>query len=182
MFGGEYPIHRYEAVTDLCPPQICEPPPAESLSQALSDASVLYGHRVLPAALRESLPSIDGQWGDFGGELTVDSSVPASDAPPDSDPMAGLGDLPAADQGHLGQAGRAPAAGGADQREPSVNMIHVLLPHHPYQLTPWGVASTGTWLPKNLPGDGSPGHAGSSPRCTHSRPCRSPRWTSWSAR
>ena len=159
LFGGQYPLNRYEAITDLCPPQICEPPPAESLSQALSDASVLYGHRVLPAALRDSLPSIDGQWGDFGGELTVDSPVPASDDRPDGDPMAGLGDLPAADQGRLGQAAALRRQVAMISAEPSVNMIHVLLPHHPYKLTPWGVASTGTWLPKNLPAEGSTGHA-----------------------
>ncbi len=38
-------------------------------------------------------------------------------------------------------------------------MIHVALPHHPYQLTPWGGINSDTWVPKAVPSSASsPGY------------------------
>ena len=34
LLGQDVPVHRYESVTDLCPPTVCEPPPRQPLSQA----------------------------------------------------------------------------------------------------------------------------------------------------
>ena len=59
-------MRRYEPVTDMCPSSICEPPPRQPLSQALEDACVVYGHRVLPSAVRDELPTIDDSWGAYG--------------------------------------------------------------------------------------------------------------------
>ena len=39
---------RYESVTDMCPESICAPAEPQPLTQALEDASIVYGHRVLP--------------------------------------------------------------------------------------------------------------------------------------
>ncbi len=52
----------------MCPPSVCEPPPRQPLSQAIEDASVVYGHRVLPSSLRDDLPAIDNSWGAYGAE------------------------------------------------------------------------------------------------------------------
>ena len=68
MLGRHVPVDRFEAVTNMCPPQICEPAPPRPLSQAFTDASIVYGHRVLPDELRDELPAIDNSWGDFGGD------------------------------------------------------------------------------------------------------------------
>src|SRR5690606_1336292 len=42
--------------------------------------------------------------------------------------------------------------------EPSVHVIHVLLPHHPYVLTPWDTKSTDSWVPDEMPAPGEPDH------------------------
>ena len=58
------------------------PPPRQPLSQAIEDASVVYGHRVLPSALRDELPAIDNSWGAYGagrpGRATTSSPGDAS--------------------------------------------------------------------------------------------------------
>ena len=46
----------------LCPPT-CAPRPRQPLRQAIEDASIVYGHRVLPEELRDGLPAIDNSWG-----------------------------------------------------------------------------------------------------------------------
>ena len=77
LFGGVIPIERYESVTDLCPPSVCDPPPPRPLSQAFRDAAIVYGHRVLPPAGRDHLPAIDTSWGDFGAERETGEIDPA---------------------------------------------------------------------------------------------------------
>ena len=81
LFGGRYPVSRYEVVTDLCPPDACARAPGESLRQALGDASVVYRHRALPEDLRDGLPDIDHSWGDFGGGLAGEASPSATTVP-----------------------------------------------------------------------------------------------------
>ena len=39
LLGHDVPVHRYESVTDLCPPTVCEPPPRQPLRQAIEDAT-----------------------------------------------------------------------------------------------------------------------------------------------
>ena len=69
LLGQQAPVFRYESLTDLCAPTICESRQrSQPLSQALHDASIVYGHRLLPGALRDRLTPIDNSWGDFGGE------------------------------------------------------------------------------------------------------------------
>ena len=82
LLGADVPVHRYESVTDLCPPTVCEPPPRQPLSQAIEDASVVYGHRVLPGALRDDLPAIDNSWGAYGAEddATTDDDLVRQEA------------------------------------------------------------------------------------------------------
>src|SRR6266508_4102042 len=55
LLGNDVPVFRYESVTDLCPSTICEDPAHQSIFRALKDASIVYGHRVLPGALRDGL-------------------------------------------------------------------------------------------------------------------------------
>ena len=54
---------------------MCAPPPRQPLGQALEDASIVYGHRVLPSALRDELPAIDNSWGAYGAADEPDDDL-----------------------------------------------------------------------------------------------------------
>ena len=56
LLGNDVPIHRVEPITDLCPDVLCPEREQAAMSQAFSDASIVYGHRVLPSSLRDHLP------------------------------------------------------------------------------------------------------------------------------
>jgi hypothetical protein len=78
LLGRDVPVHRYEAVTDLCPPDICVAQSHQPLRQALEDASIVYGHRILPEELRDGLPAIDRSWGAYGSETDTTEGRPAT--------------------------------------------------------------------------------------------------------
>jgi hypothetical protein len=155
LFGSRYPVNRYELVTDLCPRTVCEPERGQPLRQALEDASVVYRHRVLPEEWREGLPDIDHSWGNFGHDLVGETPASETTVPTtptgSPDPMARMNQVPASDGGRLGQAGALLRQVDLISAEPSINMIHVQLPHHPYELTPWGGIDTDTWIPSSVP-------------------------------
>jgi Sulfatase len=155
LFGARYPVTRYEAVTDLCPPDICARPVGGPLRQALEDASVVYRHRVLPEALRDGLPDIDSTWGNFGDSIGGDAPVPETTLPTTStgepDRFAKMYAAPKSDGGRVGQARALRRQIDLIGADPSLHFIHVLQPHHPYQLTPWGGVNTDTWNPAAVP-------------------------------
>jgi len=66
---GGYRVVAYEAFSLLCPPAVCdEPPPAspgERLVAVADDLAVVYGHLLLPPALRTGLPEVDQTWTGF---------------------------------------------------------------------------------------------------------------------
>jgi hypothetical protein len=158
LLGVDYPINRYEPVSDLCPPDICAPPPRQPLRQAVEDAMVVYGHRVLPASWRNGLPAIDRSWGNFGDDVS-DDAPPSSSDDPAEDPMAKLEEMPAGDQGRIGQAQALRRQVQLIGPDPSVNFMHFLLPHHPYVLNPWSTANTAQWIPQDTPAEpGDPGY------------------------
>lgn len=162
LFGQRYPINNYEVVTDMCPPDSCGRPPGQPVSQALSDAAVVYRHRVLPEPMREGLPAIDQGWGDFGGDLGAETSVTDGPMPTTSsgepDPMARMAEVPETDGGQLGQSTALRRQTQLITADPSINLVHVLLPHHPYVLTPWGVTSSNKWVPGTMPPPDDPRH------------------------
>jgi len=145
LLGPELPVARYELVTDLCPEEVCEPPPAQSIAQALSDAAVVYGHRVLPPSLRSDLPAIDHSWGAFGDDLgdgaapaAVEADVGGEEVPTESEAVDRWAAIPAAERSAAGQAAILLERGRAITPDPSLHLIHVALPHYPWVLTPWG--------------------------------------------
>jgi hypothetical protein len=156
LFGARYPVNRYELVTDLCPADVCARPPGQPLRQALDDASVVYRHRVLPEALRDGLPDIDGSWGNFGGGLVGDAAAPGNTVPTnaagDPDRLARMRSIArTSDGGRDGQARALVRQIDLIGAAPSINVIHVALPHHPYVLTPWGTVNSdgyrAAWVP-----------------------------------
>ncbi len=153
LFAGEdYPIRRYEVVTDMCPPAQCGRVEPSSLAQALSDASVAYGHRALPDDLGDGLAPIDVSWGNFGRDGESGRTTTADVDEPD--PMARWDDIPPDDVGPAGQAGAFARAVARVDDEPTINVIHVALPHNPWVLTPWGAPIT-RWIGEfpGIPGD-----------------------------
>jgi hypothetical protein len=149
LFGARYPVNRYELITNMCPPSYCEPPPQSALSDALDDARVVYGHRVLPGSLADGLPSVDHSWGDFGsdeyggdpdaGESGVDPSVTGGATTTTiDDPYDRWHARSAFDRSALGQSQVMDQTISRIGPEPSVNLVHVALPHYPWTLTPWG--------------------------------------------
>lgn len=169
LFGANYPVHSYEPVTDLCSPRTCEQPPRGGLTQALADATVVYGHRVLPDRLRSGLPAVDQGWGHFGAGVaggaasTSTSPIASVESAPggssgEPEPGTRTDTLEPSEAGQIGQAAVLRRQVRLIGPDPSVNLIHVLLPHHPYDLTPWGVSSLSTWVPAQMPDEGDPGY------------------------
>jgi sulfatase-like protein len=71
FLGGGYRMNVTEAVTRLCPRNLCPQSSGEGfparLESLASDLSVVYLHMVLPSELRDRLPSVTATWGDFRG-------------------------------------------------------------------------------------------------------------------
>jgi Sulfatase len=142
LFGDRYPVNRYELVTDMCPSEVCEPPPGQPMTQLLDDASIVYQHRVLPPAWRDRLPPLDTGWGDFGedmpGGAVGDAGVEESPVPTQRrGPMDQVLEK-SEDEIQNGQASVFRRQIELIDDEPSINFIHTVLPHHPYRFTPWG--------------------------------------------
>ncbi len=155
LFGQAYPVQRYEAITDLCPPDACGRPPAEPLSQALDDAALVYRHRVLPESWRADLPPVDQGWGQFDEAADAVGSV-VDDEPVDSNPNARLDLIPKDDRGKGTQLEIMRREVQRITAEPSINLVHVLVPHTPHVLTPWGTTGIKAEDLGPVPEPGSP--------------------------
>jgi len=72
LLGEDYEMDVHETITDLCPSSICAAEHAAGvgqffthLRQSLADATVVYGHVVLPESWRTDLPTVDQSWEGF---------------------------------------------------------------------------------------------------------------------
>jgi len=174
--GAGYRLHVTEPVTRLCPKQLCaDTGPRESEAEGTtgeaeadtrdesfwermrsmaSDLSIVSAHLMLPDDLRERLPSVSEQLGDFARERKqrAPAALPRREVPQGS----------ARAQRRIRRAtGRRlteliPAAKEAEQAAPAfprflrsirpynglgkppLHFLHVLLPHHPWRLLPSG--------------------------------------------
>ncbi len=153
LLGHDVPVHRYESVTDLCPTTVCEPPPRQPLRQAIEDATVVYGHRVLPEELRDGLPAIDNSWGAYGAEdddggddlVRQEAGAAADESEGDSlieRAYAKWQGLAAAERSPLGQAGVLREMTAAIDGTPALHVVHVALPHRPWVLSRTGVGTS----------------------------------------
>ena len=154
LLGDQVPIQRYESVTDLCPPSLCEPPPRQPLSQALEDAAVVYGHRVLPAAARRSAGHRQS-WGEFGAEDDVGSSRRRRPGQELVTWPTKWRELGADEKSPLGQAGILRERSRPSAADPQLHFVHVALPHRPWTLSPSG--RTSSFSPRADQGPGAPG-------------------------
>jgi hypothetical protein len=150
LLGEELPVHRYESVTDMCPPAACSPPPRRPLRQALEDASVVYGHRVLPETLRDGLPAIDNSWGEYGAQTATSDELVRQEAGAAGGDGASLVERAYAKWQALGAEERSPRGQAAILRQgidditatPALHVLHVALPHRPWVLSRTGIATS----------------------------------------
>ena len=152
LFSGTMPVERYEPITDLCPPDLCEARIKGSLDQVIHDASVVYGHRVLPRRLRAHLPAIDQAWGDFGGDTagaTEAALEPAASSieecqrdaearGEDAGRLCRWFNRPDAERSPRAQSAALMAVGSDITSTPTLHFAHVVLPHAAWTLDPWG--------------------------------------------
>ena len=121
---SSYDLHVYEAITQLCPRQLCEGL-TSSASSLVRDAGVVAGHVLAPAPLTGGLPAIDRGWGDF---------------------QAVAGDFDAREEFRelLAEGVRTPIdrvledITSYDGEGSPLFYLHAILPHHPWQYLPDG--------------------------------------------
>lgn len=117
-------LHVREAITQLCPRQVCEGLTGSSAS-LVRDVGVVAGHVLLPQPATRDLPPIDEGWGDFrtvAGEFDARGEFldlleegvrrPIDDMLTEIDEGVGV--------------------------RPPLYYLHTLIPHHPWQYLPDG--------------------------------------------
>ncbi|MEQ1786383.1 MAG: sulfatase-like hydrolase/transferase [Acidimicrobiales bacterium] len=157
LMSTAMPVERYEPVTDLCPPGACAARAGQPLRQALEDSLVVYGHRTLPGPLRDELPAIDDGWGSFGD--AVDGGAPDDDEaalPAGADPLDRWHGAAGSERNPATQARRLVDHGSAIGPTPALHFIHVVLPHPPWFITPWGTRLMQP-MPEWIDEEGEPG-------------------------
>ena len=120
LFGDRYDLNVHEAETHLCPPRFCPTATQTGIGAGLdsifSDASIVYGHIVLPESLADRLPSVSTSWGNFLGD--------------DADfRLVG---------GHRTDAFRGFVRSLSRRSRPTLDFVHVELPHFPWDSLPSG--------------------------------------------
>src|SRR5690606_13160176 len=110
-----------------------------------------YQHRVQPPELRTGLPPIDAGWGGFDGVLGDSAGGGRTVTTVDPDPYGKHDAYPEEVRSSSGQVAMYRHQLSLVGPEPSVNFIHVTIPHYPYVLSPWGEGeSPTTWMPDNI--------------------------------
>ena len=125
LFAGATEVGGIEPVTSLCPNSVCGGKAGaiasfsfSRLKTFLRDASYVYGQRVFPQVLRKYVPSIEGTWGGFGAVKDRFK-----------------------DQFNTGVLSQVDAVENAirivsESTSPRVQVVHALLPHAPWRITP----------------------------------------------
>jgi hypothetical protein len=140
LLGSSHAVKVHEPISRLCPQSVCDHG-GEGIAHELVDfadtLSLAYLHGVLPAQVRASLPPIDQGWAE---------GIPPSDT-------AGEVWLRAGDHSRRGEALAFINAIEPDTRQPSLLVMHVLLPHTPLAYLPGGQRyGTERYLPGLLEG------------------------------
>jgi hypothetical protein len=137
MLESSYPINGYESVTSLCPRNLCSTASAidvervylPRLKNFLSDAWIVFKHRLLPSHARKSLPSIGQGWGGFAQAASTESGEPANEK------------ADAKFRRNAGPLNQLRMWNDAMKRmmtmpSPSASIMHFVVPHRPWSLTP----------------------------------------------
>jgi hypothetical protein len=126
LLGGGYRLAVSESLTQLCPRPLCpeaaRPAFPSRMESLLSDASLVYGHLVLPRDLRRRLPSVSDTWGAF---LESSHERTSRRLALHEDFLASL----------------------EDGERPILAFTHVMFPHIPWEFLPSGRRYDGGDLP-----------------------------------
>ena len=142
-FADKTTVDAIQPVTSLCPVSVCAsatgdsgPFDARRFVRFVRDAGYVYGHRVLPPFLRRHIPSIEGTWGGFGA---------VADKFREQFSAGVLSQVNALSNGIRLL---------TDDPSPRVQVVHVLLPHAPWRITPdLRVAPLSTEISTSNPSD-----------------------------
>ncbi len=161
LFSRTHQMHVRESVTQLCPPELCEGEHADAIRGLRSlffDASVVYGHIVLPPALAAAtLPALGDRWAGFRRDDGIPVPVTGGGDPVKAWLRSALADSKNQHEGaafevflrglSIGTSGR---GGGSSGRggKPQLSWAHVQVPHPPWRYLPNGqVYPTGETTP-----------------------------------
>jgi hypothetical protein len=142
LLGNRYELHVREDGTTLCPPRLCAPRGRERFGERMRSLSreigLAYAHLVLPDGVESELPAVARNWRHFDG--TGDTTEGVAEAV----------DTPRETKRHRYRRLHANLGGGRPQRferfvdaieggsRPRLHLIHILLPHVPFQYLPSG--------------------------------------------
>ena len=151
LLGHTYEMRVSEEATSLCPPRLCERPNDRGATARLSlladDASVVYGYLVAPDALRDQLPPINDRWRNFRDSPDTRRGQPVA-------PNQVIARLVG---GERPQRFRRSVAAIGPGRRPTLDFMHVMLPHEPLEYLPTGQRyRAGRWHGSGL--DGPPSY------------------------
>jgi len=142
LLGNNYTLHVREDATALCAPSLCtdasRPGFRDRMRSLWDDLSLVYAHEVLPDDLERELPSVTETWGDFNGGLETSSAVADTRVTRRETKLERYKRIHAnLAQGRPGRFEEF-VAGIEGGRRPRLHLIHILLPHVPFQYLPSG--------------------------------------------
>jgi hypothetical protein len=154
LLGGRVPVHAYEPVTSLCPPDLCR----ESETQSPTNDLVGYGVERQQAARRQTIapqpvhePSRPATCG------IVDQREVVFDHEYWERALTEWHGRPGAERSPQGQASILSERIAAIDPEPALHFVHVALPHRPWLLSPSGVSTS--WAPSLIRDPANPAYA-----------------------
>ena len=125
LYRDRMVVQGREPVTSLCPQEECgglselsKGFDASRFVRFVKDASVVYGQRVLPPVLRKRLPAVDQGWGGFAAVRDRFLAETHADVFGEQD------------------AAVTASENFAKSKEKTVAVVHALMPHAPWRLTP----------------------------------------------
>jgi hypothetical protein len=142
LLAPAYRVEVLQDVTSLCSSELCEDtngePFADRMKLLAEDVGIIYGHLLLPDQLEDRLPSVSETNKGFAGDAEGGAGVR----------RGGAGSAPSQPEIHTAlrfgrpeRFRRAVAAIDSESR-PTLNFMHVLLPHEPFQYLPSGRSYT----------------------------------------
>lgn len=142
LLGGRYELHVREDATALCAPSLCTGTDRAGFGDRMrslwDDLSLVYAHELLPEDLERELPSVTQTWGNFNGDLETGSTVADTRVVRRETKRERFARI------HSNLAQGRPGRfeefvdGIQGGRRPRLHLIHILLPHVPFQYLPSG--------------------------------------------
>ena len=139
LLGNSYDLQVSEALTQLCPEELCakeKESGSQRMQSLVSDLSIVYLHLLLPQEFRLGLPSITGTWRDFAGDGTKAGSNQKRSSKFQQWLKHWEGGWRNDRLKHFME-----FVNGIDAtEEPTLHFLQTLLPHYPYEYLPSGKA------------------------------------------